>query len=72
MITKDMKQYLTYVNPKAGSLKGNPKLHKSGAPFRTLVSGINTPKEKLVEVAEYKVQEYFLGFRATYVTPQIL
>ena len=30
VITKDMKQYLTFVNPKAGSLKGNPKLHKSG------------------------------------------
>ena len=28
VITKDMKQYLTFVNPKAGSLKGNPKYIK--------------------------------------------
>ena len=61
VITKDMKQYLTFVNPKAGSLKGNPKLHKSGAPFRTIVSGINTPTEKMAEVAEYELQEYVLG-----------
>ena len=52
VITKDMKQYLTFVNPKAGSLKGNPKLQKSGAPFRTIVNSINTPTEKLAEVAE--------------------
>ena len=52
VITKDMKQYLTFVNPKAEPLKGNPKLHKSGAPFRTIVNGINTPTEKLAEVAE--------------------
>ena len=61
VITKDMKQYLTFVNPKAGSLKGNPKLHKSGAPFRTIVSGINTPTEKMAKVAEYELQEYYLG-----------
>ena len=45
-ITKEMKAYLTFVHPKAGSSKGNPKLHKNGAPFRTIVSGISTPKEK--------------------------
>ena len=61
VISKDMKQYITFVNRKAGSLKGNPKLHKSGAPFRTIVSVINTPTEKMAEVAEYKLQEYVLG-----------
>ena len=61
VITKDMKQYLTFVNPKAGSLKGNPKLHKSGAPFRTIFSGINTPTEKMAKVVEYELQEYVLG-----------
>ena len=34
--TKDMKQYLTFVNPKAGTLKGNPKLYKRSAPFKTI------------------------------------
>ena len=61
VISKDMKQYITFVNRKAGSLKGNPKLHKSGAPFRTIVSVINTPTEKMAEVAEHKLQEYVLG-----------
>ena len=56
-----MKQYLTFVNSKAGPLIGNPKLHKSCAPFSTIVSGINTQTEKLAEVAEYKRQEYVLG-----------
>ena len=61
VITKCMKPYLTFVNPKAGSLTGNPKLHKRGAPFRTIVSGINTLTEKTAKVAEYELQEYVLG-----------
>ena len=60
-ITKEMKQYLTFVHPKAGTLKGNPKLHKAGAPFRTIVNGINTPTEKLADAAEYELQEYVFG-----------
>ena len=56
-----MEQYLTFVNPKAGSLKGNQNLHKSGTPFRTFISGINTPTKKLAEVAEDELQEYALG-----------
>ena len=59
-ITKEMKQYLTFVHPKAGTLNGNPKLHKAGAPFRTIVNGINTPTAKLAEVADYELQEYVL------------
>ena len=43
-ITKEMKQYLTFVHPNAESLKGNPKLHKTGAPFRTIISAISTPR----------------------------
>ena len=67
VITKDVKQYLTFVNPKAGSLKGNQKLHKSGALFRTIVSDINTPTENLARVAEYELQckSMFLAPRAT-------
>ena len=57
-ISSDMKEYLIprYVEP--GKLKGNPKLHKTGAPYRTIVSGINTATERLAEVAEYELNEY--------------
>ena len=38
VITNEINLYLTFVNPKAGSFKkGNPKLYKGGAPFRTIV-----------------------------------
>ena len=43
VISKDLQQYLIPKYPKNGKLKGNPKLHKDGAPFRTIVSGVNTP-----------------------------
>ena len=56
-ISKDMLQYLVPRYPKAGSLKGNSKMHKSGAPMRTIVSGINTPTEGFVEVAEYELDQ---------------
>ena len=46
VISKDLQQYLIPKYPKNGKLKGNPKLHKDGAPFRTIVSGVNTPTEK--------------------------
>ncbi|KAK3089910.1 hypothetical protein FSP39_007586 [Pinctada imbricata] len=57
-ICKDMYQYLVPRYPKAGSLKGNPKIHKSGAPMRTIVSGINTPTEQFAEVAEHELNQY--------------
>ena len=46
--------------PKAGSLKGNPKLHKNNAPMRTIVNGMNTATEKLAELAEYELNEYVI------------
>ena len=54
-ITKEMKQYLTFVHSIAGTLKSNPQLHKAGSSFRTILNGINTPTEKLAEVAEYEL-----------------
>ena len=47
VINKDLQQYLIPKYPKNGKLKGNPKLHKDGAPFRTIVSGVNTPTERI-------------------------
>ncbi|XP_045208770.2 uncharacterized protein LOC123560670 [Mercenaria mercenaria] len=57
-ISKEMQAYLIPRYPRSGKLNGNPKLHKPGAPLRTIVNGINTPTEKLAEVAEYELNEY--------------
>ena len=59
-ISKDIKQFLIPRYPKAGSLKGNPKLHKNNAPMRTIVNGMNTATEKLAELAEYELNEYVI------------
>ncbi|XP_053394169.1 uncharacterized protein LOC128555550 [Mercenaria mercenaria] len=57
-IPKDMKQYLLPKYPKAGSLKGNPKLHKKSVPMRSIVNGMNTPTERLAELAEHELNEF--------------
>ena len=57
-INDELRHYLIPKYPRAGKLKGNPKIHKSGAPLRTIVSGINTPTEKIAELAEHELNEY--------------
>jgi hypothetical protein len=57
-ITKELRQYLIPRYPTAGKLKGNPKLHKQGAPYRVIVSGMDTATEKMAEVAEYELNEF--------------
>ena len=57
-ISDDLKQYLMPRYAQKGKLKGNPKLHKPNAPYRTIVSGIGTPTEKLAEVAEHELNEF--------------
>jgi hypothetical protein len=57
-ITKELHQYLIPRYPTAGKLKGNPKLHKPGAPFRVIVSGMSTATERLAEVSEYELKEF--------------
>ena len=61
VINKDLQQYLIPKYPKNGKLKGNQKLHKDGAPFRTIVSGVNTPTERMAEVAEHKLNDYVIN-----------
>ena len=58
VISDDLKQYLTPKYAGKGKLKGNPKLHKPNAPYRTIVSGIGTPTEKLAEFAEHELTEF--------------
>lgn len=57
-ITGDLKQYMLPKYPEPGKLKGNPKLHKQSVPLRTIVSGVNTPTEKMAEVAETELKEF--------------
>ena len=61
VINKDLQQYLIPKYPKNGKLKGNPKLHKDGAPFRTIVSGVNTQTERMAEVAEHELNDYVIN-----------
>ena len=57
-ISDELKQFLLPRYIQKVKLKGNPKLHKQNAPYRTIVSGIDTPTEKLAEVAEHELYEF--------------
>ena len=61
VINKDLQKYLIPKYPKNGKLKGNPKLHKDGVPFRTIVSGTNTPTERMAEVAEHELNDFVIN-----------
>ena len=61
VINKDLQKYLIPKYPKNGKLKGNPKLHKDGAPFRTIVSGTNTPTERMAEVAKHELNDFVIN-----------
>ena len=58
VITKEIKQYLMPKYATAGKLKGNPKIHKKDIPYRTIVSGINTPTERIAELVEHELNQY--------------
>ncbi|MES9884726.1 MAG: GIY-YIG nuclease family protein [Sedimenticola sp.] len=60
-INSDVRHYLLPSTVQPGQLKGNPKIHKSGNPLRTIVSGIGTPTEKIAEVAEKELNEYVVN-----------
>jgi hypothetical protein len=53
-ISKEMQQYLIPRYPRPGRIQCSPKIHKSKAPMRTIVNGIN----KLAEVAESELKEF--------------
>ena len=44
--------------PKAGYLQGNPKLHKTGAPVRTIVSGKGHATERVAQLAEGELRTH--------------
>ena len=58
MIDEDLRKYMNPTKVQEGKVKANPKIHKEGAPIRTIVSGINHPTEKLAEIAEAQLEEW--------------
>lgn len=59
-ICKELKNYLIPKWSNAGKLKGNPKLHKKGNPYRAIVSGIGTPTEKMAGIVEKELNEFVI------------
>ena len=51
-IGKHLHRYLVPTLPRAGSIQGNPKLHKEGAPLRVIISGRGHATEGIAELAE--------------------
>ena len=58
IISSELKQYLIPRHFQAGKHKGNSKLHKPNAPFRTVVDSKGSPTEKLAEVAENELNDF--------------
>ena len=56
-IGKHQKRYLVPSKPNAGTLQGNPKLHKAGASMRTVVSGKGHATERMAELAERQLKD---------------
>ena len=56
--SKEMQHYLVPKYVQAGKLRGKPKIHKANAPLRTVVSGIDTPTERIAELAEHVLKEF--------------
>ena len=72
LVSDDLKQYLTPRYVQKGKLKGNLKLHKANATYRTIVSGIGTPTEKLAELAEHELKDFLSSHLRTFGTLRIL
>ena len=58
LISRELTEYLVPKHPESGTLRGNPKIHKKGNPYRTTVNGIGTVTERIVEVCEKELNDY--------------
>ena len=57
-IGSHQKKYMVPAKPRPGQLQGNPKLHKPGAPLRTIVSGRDHATERVAEIAEEQLRSH--------------
>lgn len=60
-IDSELKAYLVPKYPRAGRLKGNPKLHKKAHPYRAIVNGRGTHTERMAGIAERQLEEYVVN-----------
>jgi len=58
VISEDMRKYLIPQYARAGRLKGNPKIHKAGNSYRTIVDGKGNATENMAEVCEKELDEF--------------
>ena len=58
IIDDKLRQYMMPGRVHEGKVKANPKMHKPGAPIRTIISGTDHPTEKMAEVAESQLEEW--------------
>ena len=63
LIDDKLRQYMMPGSVQEDKVKANPKMHKPGAPIRTIISGIDHPTEKMAEVAESQLEEWVTGLR---------
>ena len=61
IIGKHQLRYMIASNPQPGRLQGNPKLHKTGHPLRTIVSGRGHATERMAEIAEKELASHVEG-----------
>ena len=57
-IGKHLHRYLIPSIPRPGTIQGNPKLHKEGAPLRVIISGRGHATEGIAELAERELREH--------------
>jgi len=70
-ICHQLRGYLISTHSTEAKLKGNPKIHKEGNPFRTLVNGIGTATGNMAGVAE-KEQNKFVESSPSYIQDIVL
>ena len=57
MIKGEIKKYMTLSNQRAGTTKANPKMHNKEMSITIIIRSINSPTERLAEIAEYELEQ---------------
>lgn len=56
-INAETRKYLIPSDPKPGKLQGNPKIHKTNNPMRTIVNSRDHPTEAMAEIVEAQLTD---------------
>ena len=60
-LTQNLAKLINIHFKKINKLKANPKVHKAGNPYRTIVSGIGTATENMAEIAEKELESFVVS-----------